>query len=53
MYEKLGYINELSDMLVVDALILNTDRHLDNFGFLIDNDTGIIIGTAPLYDHNL
>ena len=53
MYEKLGYINELSDMLVVDALILNTDRHLGNFGFLIDNDTGIIIGTAPLYDHNL
>lgn len=53
MYEKLGYINKLSDMLVVDALILNTDRHLGNFGFLIDNDTGIIIGTAPLYDHNL
>lgn len=53
MYERLGYIDELSDMLVIDALILNTDRHLGNFGFLIDNDTGVIIGTAPLYDHNL
>lgn len=53
MYERLGYINELSDMLVADALILNQDRHLGNFGFLINNDTGVIIGTAPLYDHNL
>lgn len=53
MYERLGYIDELSDMLVIDALILNTDRHLGNFGFLINNDTGVIIGTAPLYDHNL
>ena len=53
MYERLGYINELSDMLVIDALIFNTDRHLGNFGFLIDNDWGKIVQTAPLYDHNL
>lgn len=53
MYERLGYMNELSDMLVADALILNQDRHLGNFGFLINNDTGVMIGTAPLYDHNL
>lgn len=53
MYKRLGAINELANMVVADALIFNTDRHLGNFGFLIDNDQGNIIQTAPLYDHNL
>lgn len=43
----------ISDMLAVDAIILNEDRHLGNFGFLFDNDTGKIIDNAPLFDHNL
>ena len=29
-----------------DALILNTDRHLGNFGYLVDNDTNEIVGAA-------
>ena len=37
MYKKLGVIDELANMVVADALIFNTDRHLGNFGFLIDN----------------
>ena len=38
-YKKLGesYYQELLDMLVFDAVILNEDRHFGNFGFLIDN----------------
>lgn len=52
-YEKLGenYVKALDDMLVFDAVVCNTDRHFGNFGFLIDNETNEIAGTAPLFDH--
>ena len=52
-YEKLGeeYVRVLDDMLVLDALIFNTDRHFGNFGFLVDNATNKIVSPAPLFDH--
>ena len=52
-YEKLGkkYVDALNDMLVLDALIYNTDRHYGNFGFLVDNKTNKITAPAPLFDH--
>lgn len=34
-----------------DALIFNTDRHMGNFGFLVDNDTNEIVGAAPIFDN--
>ncbi len=45
------YADALADMLVLDAVILNTDRHFGNFGFLIDNQTNEISEPAPLFDH--
>lgn len=45
------YMNALRDMLVLDAVICNTDRHFGNFGFLIENSTNRIIAPAPLFDH--
>jgi len=51
-YEKYGCINEFHRMLVLDAIILNTDRHQGNHGFLIDNRTQQIMGAAPVFDHN-
>lgn len=52
-YEDLGseYVRALQDMLILDALIYNTDRHFGNFGFLVDNTTNHIISPAPLFDH--
>lgn len=41
------------DMMLLDSIIINTDRHLGNFGLLYDNDTGKIIGPAPLFDHGM
>lgn len=38
-------------MFVFDALICNVDRHLGNFGFLVDNKTNKIIGLAPIFDN--
>jgi len=39
-------------MCVLDALIFNVDRHLGNFGILIDNDTFKPLRMAPVFDHN-
>ncbi|MDO4416313.1 MAG: XRE family transcriptional regulator [Erysipelotrichaceae bacterium] len=52
-YESLGedYVNALNDMIVFDAVILNTDRHFGNFGFLVDSHSNQIIAPAPLFDH--
>lgn len=52
-YESLGddFIKALDDMIVLDALIFNTDRHFGNFGFLIDNNANKIVAPAPLFDH--
>ena len=40
-------------MLVFDAVIRNTDRHLGNFGFLVDNQTNKLLGPAPIFDNGL
>ena len=39
-------------MCILDALILNTDRHLGNFGVLVENDTQRVLSMAPVYDNN-
>jgi hypothetical protein len=45
------YAQGLSDMLALDALICNTDRHYNNFGFLADSHTNEFVSFAPLFDH--
>lgn len=52
-YKSLGeeFIAALDDMLVLDAIICNVDRHFGNFGFLVDNHTNKIAAPAPLFDH--
>lgn len=40
----------LDKMLVLDYLILNEDRHYNNFGFLRNPDTLKWLGPAPIYD---
>ena len=50
---ELGYEYEFRRMIFVDSLIFNQDRHLGNFGFLVDNDTFEIKGFAPLFDYNM
>lgn len=52
-YKKIGYFEQVSSMLVFDAVIYNEDRHFGNFGLLLDNRTGEIIGPAPIFDNGL
>lgn len=46
-------LDTLRMMYVFDALVCNTDRHANNYGFLHDNATGKLTDFAPLFDHNL
>lgn len=39
-----------AQMLIIDAVIGNGDRHAGNFGWLRNTDTGEYVSMAPLYD---
>ncbi len=54
-YKKLGdkYYNALIDMLLLDVIIINVDRHFGNFGLLVDNKTNTILKPAPIFDNGL
>ena len=53
MTDKLDPIGDprFANIFLFDALIFNTDRHLGNFGYLVDNDTNEIVGPAPIFDN--
>lgn len=40
-------------MVYLDALVLNMDRHTQNYGLLREGETGAIRSLAPLFDHNI
>lgn len=45
--------DDFKNMILLDSVIWNQDRHLGNFGFLVDNDTQEILRFAPVFDHNM
>ena len=63
--DKFGYISagrigtrdaaladsRFADVFLFDAVICNPDRHLGNFGYLVDNDANEIVGAAPIFDN--
>lgn len=52
-YRKQGLYNNIAPMFIADSIMFNEDRHLGNFGFIVNNKTPKIECTAPLYDHNI
>lgn len=42
---------KMEDLMLFDSLIYNTDRHLGNFGMLVDNNTRKILRPAPIFDN--
>ena len=51
-FEGIGSGDAFRRMCILDALILNTDRHSGNFGVLYDNDTMQVQRMAPVFDNN-
>ena len=43
---------EFACIPVLDYIIVNTDRHTQNYGFMMNNKTGNIEHLAPLFDFN-
>ena len=54
-YKELGddYYDALMDMILLDVIIVNTDRHFGNFGLLIENKSNTIVKPAPIFDNGL
>jgi hypothetical protein len=52
-FEEYGSEEYFREMLVIDALCFNEDRHAGNYGFIFDNDTMEILGIAPVFDLNI
>ena len=44
---------ELRELLVVDSLCFNQDRHSGNYGVLFDNETMRVLKMAPVFDLNI
>ena len=51
--DRLGVGSKLRDMLILDALTCNYDRHLNNIQFLVNSDTFEIIDLAPVFDNGM
>lgn len=62
--ELLGYFGEISfrdlaltrgagELAVLDYIVANTDRHTQNYGFMMDNSTGVLLNFAPAFDFNM
>lgn len=53
--KKMGdtFYQPFCDMIVFDALVCNTDRHLGNFGLMIDNKRNKPVAFAPLFDNGM
>ena len=51
-FEKLGSGDAFRRMCVLDAVILNTDRHYGNFGIVFNTETMKPMSMSPVYDHN-
>ncbi len=48
---KLYGFEAYCDLMVFDSIIANRDRHLGNFGMMIDNNSGEILEPAPIFDN--
>lgn len=48
-----GAEQSFREMLVIDSLCFNEDRHAGNFGMLFQNDTMKILRMSPIFDLNI
>lgn len=51
-FESIGSGDAFRRMCILDALILNTDRHSGNFGVLYQNDAIQVQKMSPVFDNN-
>lgn len=47
-----GSFENIIDMLFLDCLLVNTDRHFNNISFYVDNVSQDVLKLASIYDNN-
>lgn len=47
-----NFLVDFANMVVCDYLFANPDRHICNWGFLVNNASNEIISMAPMFDNN-
>ena len=57
-YNRIKELNEAMakeylDILFLDTICFNMDRHTENYGFLRDPETGVFLSMAPNFDNNI
>ncbi len=52
IFDSFGLVREYLDIIYLDIITGNPDRHDFNYGLLRDSNTGKITGMAPNYDNN-
>ena len=53
IYREFDCEDEFRRMVVADCITLNSDRHLGNFGFLVNNETFERTALNPCFDFNM
>lgn len=46
-------VSDFKKMILFDCVVCNEDRHSNNFGFLINNNTNEVISLAPIFDNGV
>ena len=46
-------VEQYVEMLLLDSICLNVDRHTFNYGVFRDVDNGKVLRMAPIFDHNV
>ncbi|WP_127581227.1 XRE family transcriptional regulator [Paenibacillus koleovorans] len=47
------FYDRLIDIMILDIVIANHDRHFGNFGFIRNNHTGVLDDVAPAFDNGM
>ena len=51
-FVKENYATEFANLIMTDYIFANPDRHIFNYGFMVDAKSNKIIGLAPAFDYN-
>ena len=52
LYDNLGCAEKFRRLVIADAIVMNTDRHLGNIGLVVRNSTQEVVGMFPVFDFN-
>lgn len=46
------FLTKFADMVIIDYCFGNPDEHINNWGFMVDNNTNEVVDLGPIFDNN-